>query len=377
MTNELMSLHPRMRRVDFLKGLGAAGVALFLGGCGSKSSTPSQGSTSHPPISQEPGVLSIFDYEGYDSKPLWTGYAKQFPNRKPHWAFFNSDQEALARVLAGFRPDVAHPCSGYVKSWVDANLLQPWDTSLISNFPDLNKGLVTKGQINGKQYQIPSDWGFISVMYRNDKVHPDENSLGLLFEGKKYPGKITWYDNPADMMFLGGYVVGAADPFNMTDDELAAVKAKFVEAKPYIRNFWNSETAMQQDFASGNVWITYAWPSDWVAVKKKVPTTYMKPKEGYLAFDCGFGLMAQTKNYHHAHDYVNAWVSPHSGEWLLNNFAYGSSNTKVDLNKVPAQLVDVFHLRDPGIIASDQVHVLRYNANQAKYNRIWQEIKAA
>jgi spermidine/putrescine transport system substrate-binding protein len=378
--------HPRMTRGTFLKGALAAGGSVLLGACGGSSGdsggsgSASTKAASHPPIGQEPGSLAILDYAGYESKPLWTSYRKEFPGKTPHWTFYNSDAEALSKTLGGYRGDVSHPCSGYVKSWADADLIEPWDTSLLTNFKDLNPGLLKRGQVDGKQYQIPSDWGYISLMYRPDKidVDPSEVSWSMMFDSKKYPGRITWYDNPADMLFIAGYVIGADDPFNMSDEELDAAKAKFIEAKPNVRNFWNSQSGMQQDFASGNAWITYAWPSDWQQVSKKVKAEYSTPKEGRLAFDCGFSLFKGSKNYFHAHKYVDSWVSPQSGEWLLNNFAYGSSNTAVDLDKVPKTLVDAFSLKDPSIIDDDsKVHVIRYNPRQAQYDKAWQEIKAA
>jgi spermidine/putrescine transport system substrate-binding protein len=375
----------RVGRREFL-GLGAlAGGSFLLAACGGGSSGAEGGSAStdgvtapaHPPIGQEPGKLQVYDYAGYEVKPLWRQYAKEHPDDPPKWKFLNSDAEALSTAVAGYRADVVHPCSAYFKRWVDGELLEPFDTSLITNFADLNPELVKSGQFNGKQYVIPTDWGFISILYRTDKVEPEEMSWSLLFD-KRYAGKITWYDNPADMLNIGGYVIGADDPFNMTDEELDAVKALFIEAKPAVRNLWNAQTDMENDFAAGNVWITYAWPSSWVGMKAKgLEVEYMEPKEGRLAFNCGFSLFAGTENWHHAHQYVDAWASPESGLWLVNNYAYGHSNTKIDLGQVDAALVSAFELKDPSAIAEPKVHILRYNPRQTDYDKVWQEIKAA
>jgi spermidine/putrescine transport system substrate-binding protein len=370
-------LDTRIDRGDFLRLGALAGGALFLGACGSDESSDGGTTTPRRPISEEPGGLRVYDYAGYEDKHLWRRYAKEHPDDPPKWKFLNSDAEALSTVIAGYRADVAHPCSAYFKRWVDADLVVPFDTSLITNFKSLNPQLVKTGRLNGKQYVIPTDWGFISILYRSDKVEPKEMSWKLLFD-KRYAGKITWYDNPADMMFIGGYAVGADDPFNMTDEELDAVKALFIEAKPAVRNFWNAQTDMENDFAAGNVWITFAWPASWVLMQKKgLQVEYMQPKEGRLAFNCGFSIFGGTKNWHHAHQYVDAWASPESGLWLLNNYAYGHSNTKVPLDKVDPKLVSAFELKDPDAISEPKVHILRYNPRQNEYDKVWQEIKAA
>jgi spermidine/putrescine transport system substrate-binding protein len=275
-------LERRLGRADFLRLSALAGGALVLGACGDDDSTGGATTTKHPPIGQEPGGLKVYDYAGYEEKALWRQYARQHPDDAPKWKFLNSDAEALSTAVAGYRADVVHPCSGYIKRWVDAELIEPLDTSLLKNFNDLNPELAKSGRINGKQYWVPTDWGFISVLYRSDKVEPEEMSWKLLFD-KRYEGKITWYDNPADMMFIGGYAIGADNPFNMTDEELDAVKALFIEAKPAVRNFWNAQTDMENDFAAGNVWITFAWPASWVLMQKKgLQVEYMEPKEGRL-----------------------------------------------------------------------------------------------
>jgi spermidine/putrescine transport system substrate-binding protein len=370
-------LDTRVDRGDFLRLGALAGGALFLGACGDDDSSDGATTTPRRPISEEPGGLRVYDYAGYEEKHLWRRYAREHPEDPPKWKFLNSDAEALSTAVAGYRADVVHPCSGYFKRWVDAELIVPFDTSLITNFKSLNPELVKTGRLNGKQYVIPTDWGFISVLYRSDKVEPEEMSWKLLFD-KRYEGKITWYDNPADMMFIGGYAVGADDPFNMTDEELEAVKALFIEAKPAVRNFWNAQTDMENDFAAGNVWITFAWPSSWALMQKKgLQVEYMQPKEGRLAFNCGFSIFAGTKNWHHAHQYVDAWASPESGLWLLNNYAYGHSNTKVPLDKVDPKLVSAFELENPDAISEPEVHILRYNPRQSEYDKVWQEIKAA
>jgi hypothetical protein len=61
----------------------------------------------------------------------------------------------------------------------------------------------------------------------------------------------------------------------------------------------------------------------------------------------------------------------------LNNFAYGTSNTDIDLKKVPAGLVKAFELDNPGLLDSKDVHVIEHNPNQAKYDAAWRAIKAA
>ena len=88
-------------------------------------------------------------------------------------------------------------------------------------------------------------------------------------------------------------------------------------------------------------------------------------------------LFADTENYHHAHEYVNAWMGTRAAEWLINNYAYGHANTKVDLTQVDPNLVTAFGLKDPATIAEPKTHVLRSSPQRIPMAKAWEEIKAA
>src|SRR5688500_4223030 len=78
--------------------------------------------------------------------------------------------------------------------------------SLISNLKDLNPEAVKAGQVDGRQYMVPLDWGLDSVVYRADKVDPKEESWMLAFDDR-YAGKISWWDSPWTL-FVAGYALG-------------------------------------------------------------------------------------------------------------------------------------------------------------------------
>jgi spermidine/putrescine-binding protein len=319
----------------------------------------------------------VIEYSGYEVPDLWKPYAAQYPDLKPRFNLIGTDDQATTRARAGVG-DLGHPCVGVIEDWIKLDLVQPWDTSLISNFPDLNPGLVQAGIKDGQQYFIPLDWGFISTLYRSDQVDPGaEPSWNLLFDDR-YKGKIAWYDSSQDMLAITGYTLGFENPFDMSDDELDQAKKFLISKKKNVRFIWSGQTDMEAQFAQGDIWITYAWPSSWVAMQKqKLKVDYLDPKEGRLAFLCGMMLLKNTENYYHAHDYANAWASPETGLWLINNYAYGHSNTKIDLTKVDPKLVEAFALEDPGTIAEPKVHVLRYIAKRKAYGAVWTEVKAA
>jgi spermidine/putrescine-binding protein len=384
----------RLGRGDFLK-LGAltAGTGI-LAACGADDAPEPSGAgattgagepaAEHPPIEQEPGNLEVFEWAGYEYPAYGgkDGVLKPYVDQrgKPKFTFLTSDDQALGKVRAGYRPDIVHPCVDYTGNWVEMGVVQPWDTSLLTNFGDLEDPLVQGGQIDGQQYFIPADWGFSSPLYRSDKVEPDGEESWTLFYDERYKGKISWWDSPLENFVIWGYVNGVSDPWKMSDEEIDEARDFLISKKHLCRNFWSSQTDLDADVAAGNVWIAYAWAGSYVEAKNAgLDVVYSEPKEGRLGWNCGFVLGAETENFRHAHEFVDAWSSVESAEWIINNYAYGHANTSVDLANVPADYVDVFHLDDPEARQEPNAHYARpvSTADRARYAQRWDEVKAA
>lgn len=377
-------------RDTFLK-LGAVTVGSgLLAACGAEGAPePAAQATTEkkeaPPIGTEPGDLEVFEWAGYEY-PAFGGkggplqpYVDEFG--KPKFVFLTSDDQAIGKVRAGYRPDIVHPCVDYTGNWVEMGVIQPWDTSLLTNFPDLEPALVKGGQVDGAQYFIPADWGFSSPLYRADKVEPaDGVESWTLFYDDRYEGKISWWDSPLENFVIWGYVNGIDDPWDMTDDELDEARDFLMSKKHLCRNFWSSQTDLDADVAAGNIWIAYAWGGSYTAAKKAgLDVVYSDPKEGRLAWNCGFVLIDGTENYRHAHKFVDAWSSKEAAAWIIPNYAYGHANTTVDLADVPPELVDVFRLDDPEGREEPNAHYARpvTAARRTAYAQRWDEVKAA
>jgi spermidine/putrescine transport system substrate-binding protein len=369
----------RLSRADFLRRAAAAG-AVTLGGPGALAACGG-GDEEEPArkasAKDEKGPLRVYTWAGYDDKNLWKPYAGRFPGEKPRYSFFPDDDSALARARAGLKADVAHPTGNYLQDWVEADLLQPWDTKLIKSFSDLNPALVKRGQVDGKQYGVPIEWGYNSIAYRTDKVDPGEPSWNLLFDDR-YKGKISWYDS-TDMLQVWGLLNGAENPWNLDDDQIGQAREFLISKKPLVRRMWGTETDLVNDLAAGNVWIAQAWQSATkLAGDKGVKLEYMNPKEGRLAWYETFVLLKDAAAYHHAHAYADALASRQVGEYFLTAFNYGHSNTNIDLSKVPRKLVKLLSLDDPGILDDPKrTRLQEHMPRRALYARTWNEIKAS
>jgi spermidine/putrescine transport system substrate-binding protein len=358
----------RVSREDFLKLAAAAGGAgLLAGRAGAADAALAR-------LAAESGRLQVMDWAGYEVKPLWAQYLKKYPGQKPKFTFMTNEANAFAKLRAGVRPDVFRPYVGYVRDFAESGFVQPWDPKLITNLKYLNPIMVKAGQYKGKQYGIPSDWGFDAILYRTDKVHPKEKSWSLLFD-KRYGGKIAWYDD-LNQLVWAGYYLGFKKPYDQSDDELKRSQKFLISKKKLVRMFWSSETDMNNAFASGDLWIAYAWPNDWVTMKAKgLKVQYMHPREGPLSWIGMLMLGKGSPRPQHAHAYADAWSSVQSASWLENNYGYGAANLKA--RPKSSDLLKVLKLTNPNAVREPNAHIDRYMPRRAIYARLWEEVKAS
>ena len=330
---------------------------------------------SRPPLEEEPGVLKVYEWAGYEAKWLWRDYAqKGYP--EPKFAFFTNTQEAVAKTSSGYKWDISHPESTEFPHYIEQGLIQPWDTSLISNWPTLNPELQKVGLWEGEQYEIVLDWGYSGVIIRTDHVDPEINSYTYLFDDA-YEGHISWWDTTA-MLTIAGLVLGVESDVNdMAPEDIEASKNLLIEKKKNVHSIWTDYTQMWDNVRQGIVWTAYSWPDSFVVLKDEVPVHYSKPVEGVLGWAEGLILHSESENYYHAHEYADAWAAADVGQRLVSTWGYGHSNLDIDLSQIDPEVVEAFGLETPiESLAATNFGFFAPEAASA-YARAWDEVKAA
>src|SRR5581483_627023 len=196
-----------------------------------------------PDIAKEPGHLSILEWGGYEAggtpaqtSGLWAGtdYTKAFGKHSVVYTYIVNDDQSLSKAANGGPFDIMHPCSEMLPSFVSEGLVQPWDTSLLPSFKNLNPFLIQKGQVNGKQYMIPGDWGYASLLYRSDKIDPADATGWELAWNPKYKGRISLWNGAGSTMEVAALKIGldhgdAMDRMNPT--QISSAKSSLIQQK--------------------------------------------------------------------------------------------------------------------------------------------------
>jgi spermidine/putrescine transport system substrate-binding protein len=361
----------RLSRERLLRLAAAGGAGIVLG------SRLENAQAAFDRLTAESGRLKVLDWAGYGNdggQSMFASYVKKYAGNKPQFTYMTNESDALAKLHAGLKPDLFRPYVGWVKYFATSGLVQPWDPKLVSNFKNLNPFMVKAGQYNGKQYGIPNDWGFDAILYRSDKVKPKARSWGLLFD-QRYKGKIAWFDD-LNMLVIAGLYLRLRNPWNQSDKELKRSQDLLISKKNLVRLIWSSETNLWEAFGSGDLWIAYAWPNDWVQMKKKkLKVVYMHPREKPVAWVGMFMLLKGTPRRQLAHAYVDAWSSAKSGKWLEDNYGYGHANTLARPSS--SDLLHALKLTNPKSVTLPNAYLDRDVPRRAVYARLWEEVKAS
>ena len=294
--------------------------------------------------------LVVFDWTGYEIPELHQEYIEKY-GTSPDVAVYADVHEAFNKIQAGFRCDIVHPNIWDVRRFYDAGLLQPWDTSRLDHWGDVFPQFPTMAgaQYDGEQYLIPTDWGINALIVRSDLVDLEsaEPSWTMLWDSQ-YAGRLSMNAEMEAAVKTTALILGIDDPYNATEDEVAAIRDKLAEQRELIRFYWSDPTELSQAIAAGEVVAAWAWPQVYGdLLKEGVPVAYLTPKEGVNSWATGFVRLAEAPGKEqNAYDYVDAWLAPGTGKWLIENYGYGHTNRK-SFEMVSPEVLDEKGLADP------------------------------
>jgi spermidine/putrescine transport system substrate-binding protein len=324
------------------------------------------------------GEISYFTWAGYEIPELHPAYIEKYDGA-PEFSIFGEEEEALQKMRSGFVPDVSHPCTYSVARWRDAGILAPVDASRLSHYGDIFPELRTiKGTVFEDQpYFVPCDWGNSSILYRADLVEIEEESWGLLFD-ERYAGRLAVYDSVDGAVTAAALTLGVSDPFNMTDEELTAVRELMVKQKDMLRYYWTDQTAVEQGLATGELVAAYAWNSSVVTLKQQgLDVKYMNPKEGILTWVCGLVLIEGGPGDEQAkYDFIDSMIAPEAGQYLIDAYGYGHSNMK-SFDLVSIERLEELGISSPEALFAQGIFFEEINpAVREKYISMFEEVKA-
>ncbi len=285
-----------------------------------------------PTAARAAGEVTYFTWAGYEIPELHPGYVEKYGG-SPETAFFADEEEAFAKLRAGFNADIAHPCSTNIARWHDAEIIRPMDPARLAYWDDLVPALrdLPGASVDGRPLFVPNDWGSHSVAYRADLVDPAHaDALGWrLLMDESLTGRIGMWDSVEAAVAYAAVILGIEDTTSVTDRQIEEMKGVLSEQKERLRTYWTSETDAEAMLASGELEACYLWSAPVYRLQDQgVAVEYMSnPAGGIISWVCGLVMTSTGEGDEQAaYDFINAWNSPEAGKFLVEVYGYGHAN---------------------------------------------------
>jgi spermidine/putrescine transport system substrate-binding protein len=328
------------------------------------------------PPAELTGSLTVLDWAGYDAEDFWIDFKNTYPNVTVSFEIGASDADIYGKMKAGNQADVFHPYTGWLQFYVDEGLVEEIDTSKLTNWDKVPENFKQIGQIDGKQYFIPWDWGFTSILYRTDMVPEGVDSWAALMD-PKYAGHISMWDDGPGAVTVSSYIHGW-DETQITPEQLAQIKEEWIAQRELNLFYWAGEPELVDAMKSGDVWVAYAWQGAYaLLLGEGVPVAYANPKEGRNSWVGVYGIRKGTPNYDLALKFLDMKLAEATGNNVVNLFYYGHSNQDVMNGITDETLKEAFSIDNPDILNQTNFTPNLTAEQRDAWTAMWAEVKAA
>ncbi len=279
--------------------------------------------------------LRILTWEGY-AEPEWLEKFKSDTGAAVNIVYAGSADEMFAKMQGsnGSDFDLVSFDSSLFPRYTDAKLIQPVDKSKIPNLKNLapefqNVPVLMKGD---DLYGLPFAWGALPLIYDTAAFPTAPESWEVMWD-PQYSQQMLWQDDANNSITLGALITGAANPYQLTDDDFARIKAKLIAQKALLLSYYAGFDDGVNLFHQNGIKLMYSMgePQVGALIKKGVKAALTIPKERAVGWlDC-WEVSAGVKDIDLAHAWINACLDPAVGKVLTEKLNYGNT-TNPDVN---------------------------------------------
>ena len=340
-------------------------AAFFIGSC--KQSEP---------------TLSLLVWEGY-ADPVFVHDFEVSHHCKVVASYMGSSDELVAKLRGGSASnyDVISPSSDVASSIVKAGLAAPLDLANIPSYPQLSSKLRESSLVkaNGQVYGVPFMWGPNPLLYDLKALPQAPDSWSVLWD-PKYREKISLWDELSSI-YMAAQILGYDKPdpnqlYNLSDEQLAAVKRKLLELKPNIRKFWVTGGELTNLFQNHEIVLAMGRPLNTVQLRKlNFPIGEIIPKENTTGWIDHLMVTAASKSQDLATEFLAYLVEAKTQKLITDVTHYTPANPGAAQFMTEDEKKSL-HLDNPDAYMQ-RIYFWQDVPRRAKYNEIWNEVKAA
>jgi putative spermidine/putrescine transport system substrate-binding protein/spermidine/putrescine transport system substrate-binding protein len=327
-------------------------------------------------------ALNLLVWEGYADPAFVKAFEEQH-HCKVSASYMGSSDELVAKLRGGSAGnyDVISPSSDVATSIAAAGLAAPLDLTKIPSYGQLSPQLTSLPlvRMNGQVYGVPFMWGPDPLIYDTTVFAQAPESWNVLWDAK-YRGKISVWDD-LSTIYMAAQVLGYDKPdpsqlYNLSDEQLDAVKKKLLELKPNIRKMWSTGGELTNLFQNHEVVAAMGWPLMTNQLRKiNFPVGETIPKENTTGWIDHLMITAGSENKELAHEFLEYMIEAQTQKKITDVTGYTPANPQAAQFMKPGE-VKSLHLDDVDNYQR-RLYFWQNVPRRAKYNEIWNEVKAA
>jgi putative spermidine/putrescine transport system substrate-binding protein/spermidine/putrescine transport system substrate-binding protein len=327
-------------------------------------------------------TLNLLVWEGYADPSFIKGFEAQC-KCKVSASYMGSSDELVAKLRGGSSGtyDVISPSSDVATMITQSGLAAPLDLAKLPSYTQLSAQLTSLPLVKskGNLYGVPFMWGPNPLIYDTTAL-PQAPDSWTIFWDPKMKGKLSVWDD-LSTVYMAAQVLGYDKPdpshlYNLSDQELEAVKKKLLELKPSIRKMWSTGGELTNLFQNHEIIAAMGWPLMTNQLRKaQFPVGETIPKENTTGWIDHLVITAGSENKELAHQFLEYMIQAQTQKKATDVTGYTPANPQAAKFMTPEEIKDL-HLDE---VNNYQKHIYFWQdvPRRSKYNEIWNEVKAA
>src|ERR1700678_1138367 len=326
--------------------------------------------------------LNLLVWEGYADPAFVKAFEEQY-HCKVSASYMGSSDELVAKLRGGSAGnyDVISPSSDVATSIAAAGLAAPLDLTKIPAYGQLSPQLTSLPlvRMKGQVYGVPFMWGPDPLLYDTTVFAPPPDSWTVLWDAK-YRGKISVWDD-LSTIYMAAQVLGFDKPdpsqlYNLSDEQLEAVKKKLLELKPNIRKMWSTGGELTNLFQNHEVVAAMGWPLMTNQLRKiNFPIGETIPKENTTGWIDHLMITQASDNKELATQFLEYMIEAKTQKAVSDVTGYDPANPEAGALMTQEQRASL-HLDGVNGYMS-HIYFWQQVPRRDKYNEIWNEVKGA
>jgi len=327
-------------------------------------------------------TLNLLVWEGY-ADPSYVGVFEEQNHCKVSASYMGSSDELIAKLRGGSAGtyDVISPSSDVATMIASAGLAAPLDLSKMPDYGQLSPKLTSLAlvRVDNQVYGVPFMWGPDPLIY-DASVFPNPPDTWNVFWDAKYRGRIAVWDD-LSTLYMAAQVLGFDKPdpsqlYNLNDQQLEAVKKKLLELKPNVRKMWTGGGELTNLFENHEVVAAMGWPLMTNQLRKaKFPVGETIPKENTTGWIDHLMITSGSENRELAYKFLAFMIEAKTQKKVTDVTGYTPANPHA-AEFMTSDEIKGLHLDDVDNYQK-RIYFWQNVPRRAKYNEIWNEVKAS